>query len=46
MSNGKVMITRRTHRGMVTAMKVLALVALSWGVAFPALFWSLNRLIN
>ena len=32
--------------GMVTAAKVVALVAVTWGVVFPALFWSFSRLIN
>ncbi len=31
---------------VVTAAKVLVLVAVTWGVVFPALFWSFSRLIN
>ena len=45
--NSKVVI-HRGHRGsgMVTAMKVIGFVAVTWGVVFPALFWTFNRLIN
>ena len=33
-------------RGTMTTMKVLALIAVAWGVVFPSLLWSLNHLLH
>ena len=45
--NSKVVIpSGKDSRGMMTAMKIVGLVAVTWGVVFPVLFWSFNHLIN
>ena len=34
------------NRGMLTALKALVLVAAAWGVVYPSLLWSLERLLK
>ena len=41
-------LAHRAHRGsnIITAMKALVLVAAVWGVVYPTLLWSLERLLQ
>ena len=45
--NNKVEIPRHARgSGILTALKALVLVAAVWGVAYPALLWSLGLLLQ
>ncbi|WP_158080837.1 hypothetical protein [Pelomonas sp. KK5] len=44
--NGNRVVAGRATRGMVTALKVLGLVAITWGLVFPALFYGFRQLIH
>ncbi|MDN3918710.1 hypothetical protein [Roseateles violae] len=43
---GKVLVEHRSGRVVLTAMKALVLVGAAWGVVYPALLWSLGRLLQ
>jgi hypothetical protein len=47
MMNNKVEIPRHARgSGILTALKALVLVGAVWGLAYPALLWSLEHLLR